>query len=159
MPGSSTPPERLADVGKGYLVRPVLNGVMKPAGQQQSLFSNDGNFMQRFLQQQALSQEKKTGATAVASASASTATPAAAPAAAEVAGAAPGAGGSDAISEEARRAIEKCASWVAQHGAAFEQTLREKNKGNPAFCFLENGAPPNITNPTRHPRGPVWAMA
>ena len=37
---------------------------------------------------------------------------------------------------EVAEMILHCAQWVAQHGPAFEKTLKEKNDSNPAFKFL-----------------------
>lgn len=37
---------------------------------------------------------------------------------------------------EVAEMIAHCAEWVAQHGSAFEDTLRTKNAANPAFGFL-----------------------
>ena len=48
----------------------------------------------------------------------------------------------DDIAASAKKAIENCAGWVAEHGEAFEQTLKTKNAGNPTFQFLFDSAPP-----------------
>jgi hypothetical protein len=39
---------------------------------------------------------------------------------------------------EVAEMILHCAQWVAQHGPAFEKTLKEKNAANPAFKFLHS---------------------
>lgn len=41
------------------------------------------------------------------------------------------------IRSEVAEMIAHCAEWVAQHGPAFERTLRTKNADNPAFNFLQ----------------------
>ena len=41
---------------------------------------------------------------------------------------------------EVAEMIAHCAEWVAQHGPAFEKTLKAKNASNPAFSFLQQPA-------------------
>lgn len=124
-----------------------------PAPAAADLLKNDGNFMEKFMamQKAAAAPAGQTTSTAPAPAkdvdarSSRTAKPrqpkqtkpevAAVFAAAEEDDTDPPAAVED-IPASSKKAIESCAGWVVQHGEAFEQTLKTKNVGNPAFQFL-----------------------